>query len=66
MLLSASFTRKQAAPVLDGHSPAAREPRYSVAVLDAQYEYLNRPLIAPPPEPRQLEGPPAAPANEAA
>ncbi len=39
-------------------TPAPREPRYSVAVRDAQYEYLNPPLVdARPPEPKQIEGP---------
>jgi hypothetical protein len=38
-----------------------RDQKYSVAVRDAQYEYLNQPLIdAPQREKPQIEGPSAA------
>lgn len=50
--------RRQTAPLLDvegAAGPATREPSYSVAVRDAQYEYLNgQDAAAAPP---QLEGP---------
>ena len=64
------FVTRNAPPLLEDATapgPAERDPTYSVAVLDAQYETLNAAAVAPPAlpapagrEPRQLEGPAAS------
>jgi hypothetical protein len=76
MLLSASVSSTKPAQICEDPFPALRVEKYSVAVRDAQYEYLNAPGAKVPTAPpllapaegertRRLEGPLPSDAEEA-